>query len=174
MRRWLMLLSCVIALAACAGAPPPGAGAPQPGVTARFPPGGVAGVIRVDVLDPLPLRTAALVAPDGTMTPASWLDVAANPVRLAGQTSLSDPWRASIFGTNGLNPLPSGPTDPAPRARTEVLLTVATADLTIADPVAYQRDWQGYRIRLGFAAAGDQLETRDIPAPAPPPEKTGG
>lgn len=173
MRRWLMLLP-MIALAACADAPPPGAGVAQPGVTARFPPGGVAGVIRVDVLDPLPLRAAALVAPDGTTTPASWLDVAANPERLAGSASLSDPWRPSILGTNGYNPLPSGPTDPAPRARNQVLLTVSTADLTLPDPVAYQRDWQSYKIRLGFAAAGDQLETRDVPAPAPPPEKTGG
>jgi len=174
MRRWLMLLSCLIALAACADAPPPGAGVPQPGVTARFPPGGVAGVIRVDVLDPLPVRTAALVAPDGTTTPASWLNVAANPERLAGMASLSDPWRPSILGTNGLNPLPSGVMDPALRANNQVLLTISTADLTIADPVAYQRDWHGYRIRLGFAAAGDQLDIRDIPAPAPPSEKTGG
>jgi hypothetical protein len=174
MRRWLMLLSCVIALAACAGAPPPGAGAPQPGVTALFPPGRVAGVIRVDVLDPLPLRAAALVAPDGTLTQASWLDVAANPEQLAGTTSLNDPWRPSILGANGFNPLPTGVMDPAPHARNQVLLTVSTADLNVPDPVAYQRDWEHYRIRLGFAASGDQLETRDIPAPAPPPEKTGG
>jgi hypothetical protein len=173
MRRWLMLLPCVIVLAACAGAPPPGAGAPQPGVTARFPPGGVAGVIRVDVLDPFPLRAAALVAPDGSTTPASWLDVSANPERLAGQTSLSDPWRPSILGSNGLNPLPSGSIDPAPRARNQVLLTASTADLTLPDAVAYRQDWAGYRIRLSFAA-GDQLETRDIPAPAPPPEAKGG
>jgi hypothetical protein len=86
---------------------------------------------------------------------------------------MSDPWRPSSLGTNGLNPLPSGPTDPALRARNQLLLTASTADLTVSDPVAYQRDWQGYRIRLSFAAAGDQLEIRDIPGPAPPPEKTG-
>lgn len=173
MRRCLMLLSCLIALAACAGAPPPGADVPPPGVTARFPPGGVVGVIRVDVLDPLPLRAAALVAPDGSVTPASWLDVRSNPERLAGTISLNDPWRPSSLGTNGLNPLPSGPTDPAARARNQLLLTASTADLTLADPVAYQRNWQSYRIRLGFAT-GDQIETRDIPAPAPPPEAKGG
>lgn len=174
MRRWLMPLSCLIALAACAGAPPPGAGIPQPGVTAGFPTGGVAGVIRVDVLDPFPVRAAALIAPDGIATPASWLDVTANPERLAGASSLHDPWRPSALGTNGLNPLPAGPTDPALRARNQLLLTASTADLTLPDPVAYRRDWEHYRIRLTFAAADNQMETRDIPAPAPPPEKTGG
>ena len=173
MHRWLMLLFCMIALAGCAGGPPPGAGSPQPGVTARFPPGGVAGVIRVDVLDAMPVRAAALVAPDGTTTPASWLDVAANPERLAGESSLSDPWRLSSLGANGLNPLPTGPPDPAPRARNQLLLTASTADIPLPDAVAYRRDWQAYKIRLSFAAAGDQLDTRDIPAPAPPPEPAG-
>jgi hypothetical protein len=174
MRRWLMPLCCLIALAGCTDAPPPGAGLPQPGVTAFFPPGGVAGVIRVDALDPFPLRAAALIAPDGSATPASWLDVSANPERLAGAAALSDPWRPSTLGANGFNPLPAGPTDPALRARNQLLLTASTADLTLPDPVAYRRDWERYRIRLSFAAADNQVETRDIPAPAPPPEKPGG
>lgn len=173
MRRSLTMIGCAFALAACADGPPPGAGSPQPGVTARFPPGGVAGVIKVDVLDPLPLRAAELVAPDGTATPASWLDVSRNPQRLAGQASISDPWRPSIFGTNGLNPLPAGATDPTPRASNQLLLTAATADITLPDPVAYRHDWASYKIRLSFAR-GDGLETRDIPAPAPPPEPQGG
>jgi hypothetical protein len=173
MRRWLMILPSLIVLAACTDAPP-GAGAPRQEARASFPRGGVADVIKIDVLDPAPLRAADLVAPDGTTTSASSLDVNANPQTIGGQGTIADPWRPSMLGSNGINPLPTGQIDPAARARDQLLLTVSTADITLPDPVAYRRDWGNYKIRLSFAAAGDQLETRDIPAPEPPPEKAGG
>ena len=47
---------------------------------------------------------------------------------------------------------------------------LSTAEITLPDPVAYRRDWAGYKIRLGFAAGGSQLQIRVIGAPAPPPE----
>ena len=168
MRRFWMILPSLIVLAACADAPPPSSGVQQ-GVRASFPPGGVAGVIRVDALDTLPLRTAELVAPDGTATPASSLDANPNPQTISGQAAIADPWRSSMLGANGINPLPSGAPDPLVRSRTLLLLTVSTADIALPDPVAYRRDWATYRIRLGFGAAGNRLDIREIPAPPPPP-----
>jgi hypothetical protein len=171
MRRSWMILPCLMVLAACADAPPP-AGAPQQAVRASFPPGAVTGVIRVDALDTQPLRTAELIGPDGSVTPASSLDVDANPNTIRGQASLFDPWRTSLLATNGNDPLPSGSLDPTLRSQSQVLLTISRAEIKLPDPVAYGRDWANYRIRLGFGAAGNQLDLREIPAPAPPPPAT--
>jgi hypothetical protein len=170
MRRLLMTLPCLIALAACSDAPPP-VGPPDQSVRASFPVGGVAGVIKVEALDPEPLRVAELVAPDGTTTPSSALDVVTNPRTIGGEGEIADPWRASMLGANGINPLPSGPVGPAVRSSEQLMLTVSTADIALPDPVAYGRDWQNYRIRLSFVGAANQLDVREIPAPQPPPEK---
>jgi len=168
MRRCLMILPSLIVLAACADGPPPASG-PQQGVRASFPPGAVTDVIRVDAIDTLPLRTAELIAPDGTATPASSLDVDANPRTIGGQSTLSDPWRASMLSPNGNDPLPTASVDQAMRSQIQVLLTVSTADIALPDPVAYRRDWADYKIRLGFGAPDNRLDTREIPAPAPLP-----
>jgi hypothetical protein len=45
---------------------------------------------------------------------------------------------------------------------------VSSASIRLPDPVAYRRDWQGYRIRLRFGGP-PQVETREVAAPAPPP-----
>jgi hypothetical protein len=172
MRRLLLILPSLVVLAACADAPPPGGEIPLQGVTASFPPGAVTGVIRVDALETEPLRAAELVAPDGSATPANSVDVDPNPQRLTGQDAVADPWRSSGFGTNGINPLPTNPPNFA-RSQTQLLLMVSTADIPLPDPVAYRQDWGKYKIRLSFAA-GDQLDVREIPAPAPPPEATAG
>jgi hypothetical protein len=172
MRRLLLILPSLVALAACTDAPPPGAEIPEQGVTASFPPGAVVNVIRVDARETEPLRAAELVAPDGSTTPASWLDVDANPQRLTGQDAVADPWRSSGFGTNGINPLPTAPPNFA-RSENQLLLMVSAADIPLPDPVVYRQDWEKYKIRLSFAA-GNQLDVREIPAPAPPPEQTGG
>ena len=169
MRRFWMILPCLAVLAACTDAPPPIA-APAPGVTASFPPGGLVNVIQVNALDPLPLRTAELIAPDATATPASSIDADANPKTIAGQSAFKDPWRTSSLGTNGLNPMPDASIDPSVYSLHQILMTVSTAQIAPPDPVAYRRDWQGYKIRLGFAGAGNQLEMREIAAPEPPPE----
>jgi hypothetical protein len=174
MRRLLMIVPSLALLAACADGPPPTAGIPQPGVTVGFPPGGIVDVIRVNALDREPLRAAELIAPDGSATAASALDVDPNPQRIGGQAAVADPWRISELGTNGINPLPTGPLDPTVRSRNQLMMMVSTADITLSDPVAYRRDWANYKIRLSFAGAGDQLETREIPAPPPPAERTGG
>ena len=173
MRRFWTILPCLVLLGACADAPPPVA-APAPGVTASFPPGGLVNVIQVHALDPLPLRTAELIAPDGSTTPASSIDVDANPTVLAGQQAFRDPWRTSSIGPNGLNPMPDATIDPSVYSQHQLLMTVSTAQLALPDPVAYRRDWQTYKIRLGFAGGGHQLDTREIPAPEPPPQPSGG
>ena len=171
MRRCLIILS-LLALAACADGPPPATG-PQPGVRASFPPGGVVNVIRVDALDTAPLRTAELIAPDGSKTSARSVDVEANPAALGGQSARGDPWRSSMLGANDLDPrsnqLPTiGGGDSVFRSQTRLLLTEATADIPLPDPVAYRENWANYKIRLGFGAAGSQLDFREIAAPQPP------
>lgn len=167
MRRSLMILASVIVLGACSDGPPPAA--PAQGVVASFPPGAVVTVIRVAAFDALPLRAAELVAPDGTVTPASSLDVENNPRTTGGQSGVTDPWRSSMLGTNGTPQMPNATIDPTMRSQTRLMLMASTAEIPLPDPVAYRRDWANYRIRVSFAAAGGQLDTREIAAPAPPP-----
>jgi hypothetical protein len=69
--------------------------------------------------------------------------------------------------------MPGATSDPSPYAIHQLLLTVSTAEIATPDPVAYRRDWQSYKIRLGFAGGGHALDMREIPAPKPPPEQTG-
>jgi hypothetical protein len=173
MRRFWMILPFLLVLGACADAPPPETG-PLPGVKASFPPGAVVNVIQIDALDAMPLRTAELVAPDGSTTPSGSIDVEANPVRLGGQEAFRDPWRSSSLGPNGINPTPEAIVDPTPYSSHQLLLTVSSAQISLPDPVVYRRDWANYKIRLGFAGPGDRLETREIPAPQPPAAENGG
>jgi hypothetical protein len=170
LRLLFMTLPLLMTLAACTDAPPPALG-PQQGVRASFPPGGVTGVIQIDALDALPLHAAELVAPDGTATPASYLDVTANPRTLGGTASITDPWRASMLGGNGIDPTLGTAPSPVVRAQERILLTSSTADITLPDPVAYGRDWTGYKIRLSFGPSGGDV--REIAAPQPPPQPTG-
>jgi hypothetical protein len=170
LRRLLMILPSLMMLIACADAPPPALG-PQQGVRASFPPGGVTGVIQIDALDALPLHAAELVAPDGTATPASYLDVTANPRTLGGTASITDPWRTSMLGSNGIDPTLGTPPSPVARAQEQLLLTASTADITLPDPVAYRRDWANYKVRLSFGPSGSDV--REIAAPQPPPQPTG-
>jgi hypothetical protein len=172
MRRLLSLLPCLVLLA-CSNytfdlGPPPAAPADEL-MRASFPRGGVTNVIRIDVRDPLPLRAAELVAPDGVITAASSLDAVRAPQASSGQETQKAPWLNSRFDQD--NPvLPNGAPMAAFRTDTQTLLMLSTAEITLPDPVAYRRDWAGYKIRLGFAAGGSQLQIRVIGAPAPPPE----
>ncbi|HWD57931.1 MAG TPA: hypothetical protein VG308_06610 [Stellaceae bacterium] len=167
MRRFWMILPAIVGLAACADGGPPPQLVPTPSVRAGFPPGGVADVIRVDTVDPLPLRVAELVAPDGTATPSRSLNVEANPRTIGGGSTIADPWRTSLLGANGNDPLPAGAVAAAYRSESQVLLTTSTADIALPDPVAYRRDWTTYRIRLSFGAPDNRLDVRELPAPQP-------
>ena len=170
MRRCLMILPSLIALAACADGPPPASG-PQQGDERAFRRGGVAGVIVIDTLDNLPLRAAELVAPDGAATPATSLDVDANPRRSADKSTLGDPWRSSDARRRVGNA----------RCRPRTFYTGAA--LAASDAVADGLDRRhraarpgrlsprlGPRtieIRLTFGAAGRARDARN-PAAAPP------
>lgn len=168
MRR-LPIICCLLGvLSACADAPPP-ASLPLQGVKASFPPGSVVNLIRVDALDTLPLRTAELVAPDGTATPATYLNVDKTPQSTNGQSTLNDPWRTSMLDTNGIPQLPGSGLAPAVRSSDRLLLMVSTAEIPLPDPIAYQKNWAGYRIRVTFAGIGGAPETQEIAAPRPPP-----
>jgi hypothetical protein len=72
----------------------------------------------------------------------------------------------SSIGSNALAP---GVVGAAPTTQTKLLAVVSSASIQLPDPLAYRRDWQKYHIRLSF---GDppQVETREIAAPAPPPQ----
>jgi hypothetical protein len=121
------------------------------------------------VLDNLPLRAAELVAPDGTATPASWLDVNRKIQANGGQYAGSSPWRSNAsFGDAAPTMLPNAAApDAAFQSHSELLLMSADADIPLPDPVAYRRDWQKYRLRLTFGAPGAP-DIREIPAPQPP------
>jgi len=46
---------------------------------------------------------------------------------------------------------------------------VSSASIPLPDPVEYRRGWRNYRIRLSFGDAPDEVETRKVEAPEPPP-----
>lgn len=158
-----------LALAGCGGAGPP-AGLPGDQLRAGFPAGGIANQIEVAAVARLALRSAELVAPDGRATPAS--SITANPAPT--QTVSPQLWSGASSGALpgsgiGAHALSPGMVAAAPQTQTRLLAVISTASLAVPDPVAYRRDWQKYRIRLTFGASPGAVETREIPAPAPPP-----
>ena len=173
MRRLLPALPLL--LAACDGGAlfPPTAPPPAPGLTAElrlgFPAGGVADTIVVDTVDRLPLRAAELIAPDGAITPAAYVDAAASPGFASGQRTVGNPWQNSIAGERAIPALAVQNTQAsaALESREQILATVSTADIPLPDPVVYRRGWARYRIRLTFGTPPD-TEVRLLPAPAPP------
>ena len=161
-------LAILSLLVACAGKGP--ASSPGEAISAGFPVGGIANVISIDATDRLPLRQAELIAPDGHATLAA--SVTANPSpteNFSGESPASpyagDQFGVSSIGSNALSPGVVG----APRTQTTLLAIVSSASIPVPDPVAYRRDWQRYRIRLRFGTPPGEIETREIPAPAPPP-----
>ena len=157
MRKFVSLLTAMV-LAACADTGLPPLATDQ--IRARFPPGGVVDVIVIDAVDRLPLRQAELVAPDGQTTPASYLNVDSSPSVTFNQNFANSPYAG--VAAPGLTP-------GAPQQRVAFLAMVSTASILLPDPVEYRRDWQGYRILLGFGDPPGAVETRELPAPEPPP-----
>jgi hypothetical protein len=133
--------------------------------------GGLVDTIEVSALEPLPLREAELIAPDGTTVPATYINVSSNPRIATGQWSLSNRWDEATGPDNALAALtlPNAQAGAALRSNQQLLAMVSRADIPLPDPVAYRRDWREWRIRLGFGTPPGELLTTDIPAPEPPP-----
>jgi hypothetical protein len=170
MRRLLPVLLPLFLAAGCEGAaPPPPAPAAQ--LHAGFPPGGIVNTIVVDAVDPLPLRAADLIAPDGAVTPANYLSAVASPRFDSGQWAAGNPWQNALYGGTGVAApaLPNAQAGAALQSREQLLATVSTADIALPDPVAYRHDWARYKIRLSFGTPPGEVETREIAAPQPPP-----
>jgi hypothetical protein len=170
MRRFLPLLLPLLLIGACqdGGGTPP---LPLAQVTAGFPRGAVVDAVQVDAIDPLPLRAAELVAPDGSATPASSIDVVRDPGSSTGQRAAEAAWQDPVSGSSVVAALtmPNAEAGAALRSRTQLLTTVSSATIPLPDPVAYRRDWTRYRIRLSFGTPPGVVDTREIAAPAPPP-----
>ena len=172
MRRLIPVLLLLVVLGACAES---GGGPPPPGTTADlrvgFPSGGLADTIAVTVIDRLPLRAAALIAPDGAAIPADWINVDADPRVATGQWVVGNPWETSLAGSNPAATLTAqnAEANAALRGQVQLLATVSQAEIPLPDPVAYRRDWPKYRVRLTFGTPPGEIEAREIAAPEPPP-----
>jgi hypothetical protein len=172
MRRLIPVLLPFVVLAACTD----GGGAPPlPTATADlrvgFPSGGLADTITVSVVDRLPLRAAALVAPDGAAIPADWIQVNADPRVATGQWVAGNPWETSLTGSSAAAALttPNVEVNAALRSQVQLLAMVSQAEIPLPDPVAYRRDWTNYRVRLTFGTPPGEIEAREVAAPEPPP-----
>lgn len=172
MRRLLQIVLPLALLAGCEGgaAPPSALSGPAAQLRASFPPRGLVDTIEIDAIERLPLRAAVLIAPDGTTTPATYINTDTNPRLATGQWAAGNAWQDAITGNSALAALtqPNIPAGTAPHGEQQLLAVVSTADITLPDPVAYRRDWQHYRIRLTFGTAPGEVETQEIAAPAPP------
>ena len=156
-------------IAVTPGALPPGPPAPSAQIRVRF--GGLVDTIEVRAVERLPLRAAALVAPDGAVVPASFVSVDDMPRIATGQWAVSQRWDDPVSRDNALAALAL--TNPqagaALQSRQRLLAMVSNAEIPLPDPVVYRRDWRNYRIRLTFGTPPGEVETVVIAAPAPPP-----
>lgn len=144
---------------------------PTQSITAAFTPGEIADAIEIRAIDPQPMRTAELIAPDGGAVAANSIDIVRSPRTATGQFLQNDPFRGVQAGNIGIVPIPglNAEANATLRGEARLLTTVSQATIPLADPVAYRRDWQKYRLRFGFGPATGNLITREIAAPAPPP-----
>ncbi|MGE0260100.1 MAG: hypothetical protein AB7H71_14760 [Alphaproteobacteria bacterium] len=151
------------------GLPAPVAGTPRAQLRVGF--GGLVDTIEVSAVEYLPLREAMLVAPDGTIVPATYIAVGDNPRLQTGQWSMAQRWDDLGTQDNALAALAlhSAQAGAALYSSRQLLAMVSRADIPVPDPVAYRRDWRDWRIRLTFGTPPAELETRVIAAPEPPP-----
>jgi len=168
MRSLVPILTFLLLTACAEGGLPP---LPIDQVRARFPAGGVVDVIEIDAVDRLALRKVELIAPDGQATPASYLSVNPSPSITDYQGFANAPFAGSAFGVGNIAAAVSPPalTGGAPQQRVAFLAMVSTASIPLPDPVEYRRDWRSYCIRLSFGNSPDEVETREVAAPEPPP-----
>lgn len=167
----------LIMVAGCAGGAAPPAATPigAPGLASKlrvgFPARGLVDTIEIDAVDRLPLRSAELVAPDGTAAVASYLNVSDLPSFATGQSALDNRWRDVVEPSNLMPALLADNAQAAAaiRGQAQLLSMVSFAEIQLPDPVVYRREWQHYRIRLTFGTPPGPLETRLVPAPAPAP-----
>ena len=142
---------------------------PSDQIRASFPRGGVVDVIEVDTVNHLPLRSAALIAPDGQVTQASYLSVNPSPSATSYLALPTSPYAGTAAGVGNL---PAGLTPTvstgSPQQQVTLQTVVSTASLPLPDPVDYRREWRNYRIRLDFGIPPGDTETRELPAPEPP------
>ncbi len=112
-----------------------------------------------------------LVAPDGTIVPATYITVGDNPRLATGQWSVAQRWDNLGNQDNALAAmaLHNAQAGAALYSHRQLLAMVSRADIPLPDPVAYRRDWREWRIRLTFGTPPGELETRIIAAPEPPP-----
>ena len=148
---------------------PPGPATPRAQLRVGF--GGLVDTVEVSAIEPLPLREAALIAPDGTTVPATYINVTNNPRVATGQWSASNRWDEWAGPDNALAALalPNMQAGAALQSSQQLLAMVSRADIPLPDPVAYRRDWRNWRIRLGFGTPPEELQTFEMPAPEPPP-----
>ena len=173
MRRLVPALLPLFLVAACDAG---GTASPAPATTATavqagFPRGGLADTITISAVERVPLRAAELVAPDGSATPANWIDVKNSPSVATGQRVANNPWDTAVTGSSAAAALTNQDAEAGAtlQGRVQFLGTISTAEIALPDPVAYRRDWTSYRIRLTFGTPPNDVATSEIAAPEPPP-----
>ena len=149
-RAVVLALACALPLVtACADEGAPWGGPPSESATARF--DALSDVIVVNVTDRLPLRSAALVAPEGARVPAYSLDVSSSPVVAPSQ-------EAAIFMAS----------PGVPRQVTRIGVMSSTALIQLPDPTRYAQGWRDWRVELRIGDPGDGGRDVTLPAPKPP------
>jgi hypothetical protein len=166
-RRSVLSILSLVLLAACGdtGLAP----VPSDQIRAWFPPGGVVDVIEVDTVNHLPLGSAELIAPDGQVTPASYLTVNPSPSATFYQAFPYSPYAGAAPGAGNLTAGQTTLSTGAPQQQVTLQTMFSKASLPLPDPVQYRREWRNYRVRLDFGIPPGVTETRELAAPEPPP-----
>lgn len=147
MQRALALAALLVA--GCADDGAQWGGAPSESASARFE--GLSDVIVVTVVDRLPLRSAALVTPDGERVPAYSLDVSSSPVVAPSQET------AIFMASPGV-----------PRQVTRINVMSSTALIQLPDATRYAKDWRDWRVELRIGEPGSAGRDVTLEAPKPP------
>jgi hypothetical protein len=160
----LFMLSGCEQLNALGGPPVNPAIAPLPGeVTAHFVVGQDVNVIEVRALDPGALRSAVLIDPQGTRTPAYSIEIEPSPEE--------SNYYGGSYSASGLQNLGGGMIPYAIRGQPQVTTTFIGQNASVAlirptEPAAYLQSWAKSRIEVQL---GDGAGARTVTIPAPEP-----